>query len=129
MVTLTELHGELEGKRMLKRWLAASALVFALGVLAVSSRAIAQGPPPPPVGYYRPGPWETPPQEFRQDLQRRAYQDGFVGARRDLENRRRPNVLNRDEYRNYRGPAPRLYRAAFQRGYQTFWRHVGARPY
>ncbi len=75
-------------------------------------------------GAYRPGPWDAPPREYRQDMQRRGFQDGFEGARRDLENRRRPNVNNRDEFRNYRGPAPRLYREAFRRGYQTFWAHV-----
>ncbi len=36
--------------------------------------------------------------------------------------------MNRDEYRNYRGPARRLYRDAFQRGYNAFWSHQGPGP-
>ena len=76
-----------------------------------------------------PGGWDAPPNDFRQDIQRQAWRDGLDGARKDAENRRPPNVLNRDEYRNYRGPARRLYRAAFQRGYNAFWAHQGPRPY
>lgn len=86
-----------------------------------------QAPPPGPGG------WDAPPSDFRQDLQRQGWHDGLDGARKDAENRRPPNVLNRDEYRNYRGPARRLYRAAFQRGYNAFWAHQGGpggpRPY
>ena len=79
----------------------------------------------PPVG---PGGWDAPPNDFRQDIQRQGWRDGLEGARRDAENRRQPNVMNRDEYRNYRGPGRRLYRAAFQRGYSAFWSHQGAGP-
>ena len=86
-----------------------------------------QGP-----GYGRPqGGWDSPPDRFTRDIQRNAFRDGLNGARKDLENRRRPNVMNRDEYRNYRGPDRRLYRDAFQAGYRSFWDHQGrgARPY
>lgn len=89
-------------------------------------------PPPPPPGRpgYGPGGWDAPPSDFRQDVQRQGWRDGMYGAQKDLENHRRPNVMNRDEYRNYRGPARRLYRAAFQRGYNAFWSHQGpGRPY
>lgn len=78
-----------------------------------------QGPPPGPGG------WDAPPPDFRQQLQRDAFHAGIEGARRDAENHRPPNVMNRDEFRNYRGPARRAYRDAFQRGYNTFWSHQG----
>ena len=84
-----------------------------------------QYPPPPPPG---PGGWDAPPPDFRQDVQRQGWRDGLDGARKDAENHRPPNVMNRDEYRNYRGPARRLYRAAFQRGYNAFWSHQGPGP-
>ena len=96
-----------------------------------------QGPPPPPGGYgqgygqgpgYGPGGWDAPPSEFTRDIQRNAFRDGINGARRDLENRRPPNVMNRDEYRNYRGPERRAYRQAFERGYNAFWNHMGPGP-
>ena len=78
-------------------------------------------------GYGQPGPggWDAPPNDFRQDVQRQGWRDGLDGARKDAENRRRPNVMNRDEYRNYRGPARRAYLSAFQRGYNAFWSHQG----
>jgi hypothetical protein len=94
-----------------------AAIVLAAGVLA------------PAITVAQRGPWDAPPSSYRADLQRRAYHDGIVGAQRDLENRRRPNVMNRDEYRNYRGPDPRGYRDAFQAGYQAFWRHSGPPRY
>ena len=111
--------------------------VFAAGLLSPVANLSAQGPPP---GYdqrgyrpgYGPGGWDAPPSEFTRDIQRRGFRDGIQGGRRDAENRRRPNVLNRDEYRNYRGPERRAYRQAFERGYQVFWQHQGfsgPRPY
>ncbi len=72
-----------------------------------------------------PGGWDAPPSEFAQDVQRQGWRDGLDGARKDAENHRPPNVMNRDEFRNYRGPGRRLYRAAFQRGYNAFWAHQG----
>lgn len=86
------------------------------------------GPPPPPPGQ-GPGGWDAPPNDFRQDIQRQGWRDGMYGAGQDLKNGRQPNVMNRDEYRNYRGPARRLYRAAFQRGYAAFWSHQGGPGY
>ena len=78
-----------------------------------------------PGGPGGPGGWDAPPNDFRQQMQRDAFHAGIEGARRDAENHRQPNVMNRDEFRNYRGPNRRLYRDAFQRGYQTFWSHQG----
>ena len=97
-------------------------LALGLGLAAGPAAMLAQGPPPGWV--YRQGPWEQPPNEFTRDLQRDAFRQGFEGARRDLENRRRPDVRNRDEFRNYRGPARGVWRDAFRRGYNTFWAHV-----
>ncbi len=117
--------------------------VLAAGLLIPSAALLAQGPPPP--GYGRgygqgynqgpgygpqgPGGWDAPPPEFTRDIQRRGFHDGIEGARRDAENHRNINVMNRDEYRNYRGPERRVYRDAFARGYQAFWSHQGPRPY
>ena len=62
--------------------------------------------------------WEAPPQEMRE-FARQGFRDGIQGARRDMENHRRPNVNNRDEFRrpqvprNVRGD----YRMGFRRGY------------
>lgn len=55
-------------------------------------------------------PWENrgadmehwaPPDRFT-DMQRRGFHDGVEGARRDFGNHRRPNVANREEYREPR---------------------------
>lgn len=58
-------------------------------------------------------------QEMDSELQRRAFQDGMDGARKDIDNHRRPNVNNRDEYRNPGVPRKLRadYREAFRRGY------------
>ncbi len=115
------------------------------GLLLSSAALIAQGPPQYGQGYGQQGGygqggydrggqggWDAPPSEFTRDVQRRGFHDGIEGARRDAENHRRPNVMNRDEYRNYRGPERRVYRQAFERGYNVFWQHQGGpgrRPY
>ncbi len=110
-----------------------AAAVLAAGLLMPATALPAQGPPP---GYgqgygrgsnygqgYAQGAWDAPPSNFTRDIQRNGFRDGLEGARKDAENRRSINVLNRDEYRNYRGPERGAYRQAFSRGYQTFWNH------
>jgi hypothetical protein len=116
--------------------------VLALALLATTGALFAQGPPqgPPPPGYGQ-GPggpgggWDAPPNEFR-DIQRQGFRDGIDGARKDVENHRRPDVNNRDEFRNprFRGAARRDYRDGFRRGYNTAMQHMlngrgGPRPY
>lgn len=106
-------------------------LILGAGMIAAPAALFAQGPPPPP-GYGQRG-WDAPPSDFTRDIQRRAYRDGMYGAQKDFENHRRPTVMNRDEYRNYRGPDRRVYQSAFERGYNAWWGHNrgpgGPRPY
>ena len=105
--------------------------VLTAGLFVPATALLAQGPPPPPPGYgygQGPGGWDAPPAEFTRDIQRRGFSDGINGARHDAENHRPPNVMNRDEFRNYRGPERRVYRDAFSRGYNAFWQHAGPGP-
>jgi ribosome modulation factor len=71
------------------------------------------------------GSWDAAPGRFSQ-IQRRGFQDGMDGARKDVENNRRPDPNNRDEYRNPNVP-PQLvedYREGFRRGYERAIAHV-----
>jgi len=101
---------------------AAATLVFLPGPLT------AQGPPPPGYGngYGPQQPWEAPPSQFQQEIQRRGFRDGIDGARKDYGNHRRPDVNNRDEYRhpNVPGRDRRAYREAFRRGYNVGVQHL-----
>ena len=112
--------------------IAAPVLAFAL--LATTGTVVAQyGPPPPPARYAQgPGGWDAPPQEFR-DAQRQGFHDGIEGARHDVDNHRRPDVNNRDEYRHPHVPRSLRddYREGFRRGYDVAMRHMlaGPRPY
>ena len=65
-----------------------------------------------------PGQW-TPPDRF-SEMQRRGFHDGIEGARRDFGNHRRPNVSNREEYRDPHVPSEfrHEYREGFRRGYE-----------
>lgn len=61
----------------------------------------------------------TPPDRFN-DIERRGFRDGVVGAQRDFGNHRRPDPANRDEYRHPDMP-PQMwheYREGFRRGYE-----------
>ena len=82
------------------------------------------GPAPPR------GDWNTPPNEF-SDVQRRGFQDGMDGARKDYGNHRRPDVNNRDEYRH--PPVPGhlrdAYRQGFERGYNRAMSHLVGQPW
>jgi hypothetical protein len=75
------------------------------------------------------GEWNVAPGRF-SEIQRRAFQDGMEGARRDVENHRRPDPNNRDEYRSPNVP-PQLvdeYREGFRRGYERAMAHLMGDP-
>ena len=120
------------------RQLVAPALAAALTMSA--GAAFAQyGPPPqgPPPGYQQgpppgPGGWENAPPEFRE-WQQRGFHDGVNGAKKDFENHRPPNVLNRDEFRHPNVPRPfrHDYKDGFRRGYDVAVQHMfgGPGPY
>ncbi len=69
-------------------------------------------------GRGEPGQWQ-PPERFTE-IGRRGFQDGVEGARKDFGNHRRPDVVNREEYRNPHVPpeAWHDYREGFRRGYE-----------
>jgi len=69
--------------------------------------------------------WDAPPQEY-QEIQRQGFHDGIEGARKDVENHRRPDVNNRDEYRHphVSGRDRKAYREGFRRGYETAISHL-----
>ena len=58
------------------------------------------------------------------------FRDGVEGARKDFQNRRPPNVNNRDEYRNphfISSPDRADYRMGFRQGYDVAVRHIYSR--
>jgi len=73
--------------------------------------------------------WDAPPREF-QEIQRRGFRDGIAGAHRDFDNHRRPDVNNRDEYRDAEGPREvrEAYREGFRRGYDVAMAHLMGMP-
>ena len=112
---------------MKMKGLAACLLMLSLASAGISAACALPGPPPPQNPYGPPPPlrpgWDAPPGRFRTDIERRAFQEGIRGARRDRENGRRPDVNNRDEYmRRTAFPVPshmlRAYRRAFRAGYE-----------
>jgi hypothetical protein len=106
--------------------LATSGTIFLLLSSPAAMRAQYAPPPGPQPGYGDHGNgWNNGPSEFN-DAQRRGFQDGMEGARKDYENHRQPNVNNRDEYRhpNVSKGLRRDYREGFQRGYDDGVRHM-----
>jgi hypothetical protein len=71
------------------------------------------------------GGWDAPPQEWRE-VQRQGFHDGIEGARKDIDNHRRPDVNNRDEYRHPHVPRDQrdAYREGFRRGYDAGVSHL-----
>jgi hypothetical protein len=74
-------------------------------------------------------PWDAPPQEL-QDVQRQGFRDGIEGARKDSDNHRRPDVNNRDAYRDphVRRDQQEAYREGFRRGYERGMSHIVGGP-
>jgi len=85
------------------------------------------GTPPPEMH----ADWDTVPEEFNA-IQQRGFHDGIVGAQRDFENHRPPNVDNRDEFRHPDNVPPEFreaYRDAFRRGYNRAMAHLMGQPW
>jgi hypothetical protein len=101
--------------------LATSSTIF----LLLSSPAVMHAQYAPQPGPQQGSAWNNAPSEFN-DAQRRGFQDGMEGARKDYENHRTPNVNNRDEYRhpNVSKGLRHDYREGFQRGYDDGVRHM-----
>ena len=79
-----------------------------------------------PQGYYaQGGGWDAPPAEFRE-AQRIGFHDGVIGAQKDYDHHRYPNVNNRDEFRHpHIEPALRGdYREGFKAGYDRAMNHL-----
>ena len=77
--------------------------------------------------YYDPAPVQRWQGNAEEALKQRGFQDGMAGADRDFQNHRRPDVNNRDEYRDPRF-IPRWgqdeYREGFRRGYYQRVRQI-----
>lgn len=114
---------------MILRLTAVPALALLLGascLITTKASSLSGGSPSPAFAQDRDREnWEAPPGEFN-DIQRRGFHDGIEGARKDVENHRRPDVNNRDEYRHPDVPHDmrKTYRDAFRRGYEQAMSHL-----
>lgn len=89
-----------------------TAAALSLATFAGAGSAVAQYYGPPAAQHFY--------GDAEQALEQRGFQDGVVGADRDFQNHRRPDVNNRDEYRDRRFNsdwAEHEYREGFRRGY------------
>jgi hypothetical protein len=77
------------------------------------------------MGQQEQGPWDAAPGEF-SEIKRRGFHDGMEGARRDVENHRRPDPNSHEELRNPNVPPPMRdeYREGFRRGYERAMAHL-----
>ena len=124
-------------KAMKLRWVVLS--LFALSLMCFApGKANALGAAAPAVGAQydhdhdrdRDRDWDAPPSEFRE-AQRQGFHDGIEGARKDFDNRRAPNVENREEFRH-----PHVardlredYREGFRAGYDRATSHLNSLHY
>ncbi len=95
-------------------------LTFAVTLFATPRSVFAQQ-------YYEQPQFQYGHGEAEEDIEQRGFYDGIKGAERDLDNHRRPNVNNRDEYRDP-DSIPRWaqheYREGFRRGYYVRVRQI-----
>jgi len=74
-------------------------------------------------------PWDAPAEEWNE-IERRGFHDGVEGARKDYDNHRRPDVNDREEYRNPHLPPDEreAYREGFRHGYERAVQHLWGDP-
>jgi len=114
--------------KMNLNWLRFAGVAGCAAVLSLSAlRLQASTPGTQQQGYYdQDRDWQRAPDAWNE-VQRRGYQDGIEGARKDISNHRQPNVDNRDEFRHPENVPPPMwdaYRDAFRRGYETGVSHL-----
>jgi hypothetical protein len=114
---------------MTRTWFVVPAAAFVLGIAGLAPAPSMTAAAEPAFAGQQYG-WDIPPQEYN-DVQRRGFHDGVQGAQKDYGNGRRPNVNNREEYRDPddmpHDIPPELreaYRQAFRRGYATAASHL-----
>lgn len=119
---------------MTRIWFVASVFVVAAGI-AIPGKHLSISASPAPQAYGQQYGWDAPPGELNE-MQRRGFRDGVEGARKDYGNGRRPDVNNREEYRDPdempRDISPdmrEVWRDGFRRGYAVAAAHLwGAAP-
>src|SRR5579863_8498564 len=118
-----------QGETMTQNRILIPALAIILAAGCSTAARMHAAPLPQPQGYGQDRDWQVPPGEFNE-VQRRGFHDGLEGARRDFENHRRPDVNNRDEYRNPQlgGELRETYRAGFRKGYEIGVSHLWGAP-
>ncbi|GAC1658313.1 MAG: hypothetical protein NVS9B15_19920 [Acidobacteriaceae bacterium] len=80
--------------------------------------------------YYGRPPFQYDRADAEEAMEQRGFDDGLQGAERDFTNHRRPNVNNRDEYRDPDSVprwAQQEYREGFRRGYYVGVRQIHGR--
>ncbi len=114
---------------MARGWFVAPVVALAAGIAILGNPISTYASPAPPAGGQQYG-WDAPPRELN-DIQRRGFHDGVEGARKDFGNNRRPDVNNREEYRNpdqLPSDIPRnmreVWRDGFRRGYAVAASHL-----
>jgi hypothetical protein len=87
-------------------------------------------PPPPQPVVVAPPPQQTMGYGDMLEFRHRGFQEGIDGALRDLDNNRRPDPNNRDEFRHPNVPYGMAdpYRDGFRRGYDEGIRALTAMP-
>jgi hypothetical protein len=117
---------------MTPTWFVVPATALVLGVAAFNPAPSAAAAPEPALSGQQG--WDVPPQEYNE-VQRRGFHDGVEGAHKDYVNGRRPNVNNRDEYRDpddmphdIQPQMREAYRLAFRRGYAAGASHLWGTP-
>ena len=93
---------------------------FAIALIACARSALAQQ-------FYEPPPFTYGQHEAEEAWEQRGFYDGMQGAERDFGNHRRPNVNNREEYRDPDSIpewARHEYREGFRRGYYLRVRRI-----
>lgn len=106
-----------------RRFALPSLALLVFSCAASSHSALAE--PLPLQEYGQDSDWDRPPQGY-EPVQQLAFHDGVRGARADFDNHRRPDPMNRDEYRHphVEYQLRSAYQDAFRRGYQMAASHL-----
>src|ERR1035437_2078574 len=109
---------------------AVPALALFLGATGLgTARAHGATGTPSAAAYGQERGWDAPPEQLNE-TERRGFRDGLEGAHKDFDNHRRPDVNNRDEYKNpdVKRELKDAYREGYRRGYERAVSHFWGAP-
>ena len=110
------------------KWISIPALALCIGAPATLKAKASEAQPAPSLAQYQDQDrdWDRPPDNYRNDAQRRGFHEGIEAARHDFQDRRHADADDHEMYKHppVEGDARHAFREGFKEGYRRAMEHM-----